>query len=251
MLQRLAFGDIEVIDVERYRHVAEAARLLAAARALDLRFAMVEAGGPGEDEARLINLAFWHPDGVAEVLDEPYLTLDQVAHNVWHVAAARALGEEATRVEGLLLAEAVASAFDVYLIGRLLGHEPEAPLLETQVPAMSDAAGAAGRSDAEVAAMFEGFAAAPEESFGQLTQLLFATGRALVDAPDPDAAAEVLRHSRTQPLGCLLHHYELPTWVLFARAYGTEGHAPAAAALAENIERSSDPVTLLCDAWLP
>ena len=38
--------------------------------------------------------------------------------------------------EGFLLGESIASAFDMYLVGRLLGHSPDASFLETQVPAM-------------------------------------------------------------------------------------------------------------------
>ena len=66
---------------------------------------------------------------------------DVVAHAAWHYLAARALAPAAGRslsVDALFLGEAIASAFDVYLVGRLLGHAPRSTFLETQVPAMAE-----------------------------------------------------------------------------------------------------------------
>ena len=68
----------------------------------------------------------------------------------------------AQSAEALFLGEAIASAFDVYLVGRLLGHAPDSSFLETQVPAMAEAAQAAGLPDEELEAMLDGIAADPE-----------------------------------------------------------------------------------------
>lgn len=250
VLNRLPLSDVEIVDLDLYRHVAELEMLLAFAKNHDLTFATVDEEGPAEDEARLLNLAFWHPGGVAEILDEPYLTADQLAHNAWHAAAEVALGPGAKTTEGLLLAEAVASAFDVYLVGRLVGHHPDAPFLESQVPAMRDAALAAGRSEEEVEALITRFVDAPETSFGQLWALLFDVSRALAKAEDAEAAAAVLRARRDAPLAPLLHHYELPTWILFARAYAEGSTAASVVAAEKAIRDADDPVRWLCDNWL-
>ena len=42
---------------------------------------------------------------------------------------------------------AIASAFDVYLVGRLLGHAPASAFLASQVPAMAETASAAALSE--------------------------------------------------------------------------------------------------------
>jgi len=250
VLNRVPLSEIELVDLDLYGHVAEIEMLLAFAKKQGITFATVDEDGPAEDEARLLNLAFWHPGGVAEILDEPYLTADQLAHNTWHVAAEAALGDGAKTIAGLLLAEAVASAFDVYLVGRLVGHHPDAPFLESQVPAMRDAALAAGRSEAEIEALVTRFVDTPEASFGELWALLYDVSLALVRAGDADAAATILRERRDDPLAALLHHYELPTWVLFARAYGEGDTSPSVNAAETAIRNADDPVRWLRDHWL-
>lgn len=250
MLNRLSLDEVEVVDLDLYRHVAEVEWLLTFARERGLTFATVDPDGPAEDEARVLNLAFWRPGDVAEILDEPYLTADQLAHNTWHAAAERALGPAARTAPGLLLAEAVASAFDVYLVGRLIGHHPDAPMLESQVPAMRDSATAAGLDEDEIEAMLTRFVDAPEASFGALWSLLYDVGLALAEAKDAEAAAEVLHRHRDAPLGALLHHYELPTWVLFARAYADAGDASSVASVVTALREAGDPVRWLCESWL-
>src|SRR5690606_16237291 len=161
-------------------------------------------------------------------------------HGAWHLAVADHLGTQAHTAAGMLLAESIASAFDLYLVGRLLGHAEEASLLETQVPAMREAAEAAGLDAPGFEALLEHAHEAPEASFEALRVLLYDVTRGLVAAPDADAAAEVLE--RPDPLAPLLHHYELPTWVLFARAYGKPGATDQVEALDAALRAAADPV---------
>ena len=63
-----------------------------------------------------------------------------VCHAAWHHVARKHFPAGPLSADAMFLGEAVASAFDLYLVGRLLRHVPDAEFLETQVPAMTDVA---------------------------------------------------------------------------------------------------------------
>lgn len=225
-LERRSLERLELVDADSFRHVELWGRLVAAVRASGTTFLVP---GPRQrlswDRATFLNHVYWGGD--ADVLTHPELAADVVAHVGWHAAVASALGPSARSRAGLLLAESVASAFDVYLVGRLLGNAPEAAFLETQVPAMTEAALEAGAAEADVERLLEAMAAEPERAFTSLRRLLFDTSLALVEAGDVDAAQAALEGADAHPLACLLHHFALPTWILFARAYGVGDEGPA------------------------
>lgn len=251
-LVRRTLDDITIEDASTLRHVGVYAALVLRLRRDGLCFAVPASDElANEDATRLLNLAFWHPGGVAEILPEPALTADQLAHNAWHHVAATALGAASRSAAGLLLAESVASAFDVYLVGRLLGHVPDAPFLESQVPAMAEAADAAGLDEAGFEALLGQMSAEPERAFEALRSLLYDVALGLVGCRDADEAAAVLAQHAERPFAALLHHYELPTWVLFARAYA-EPDAPTAAAEEADaaLRAAPDPLAWLEDNWI-
>lgn len=241
MLPRLTLDDIEIEDERAYAHIAVYGSLRAYLARRAPSFAIAE----GEDRARLLNLAFWRPGDVAEILDEPFLAADQLAHSAWHLAVADHLGDQAQTPEGLLLAESIASAFDLYLIGRLLGRAEPASILETQVPTMREAAEAAGLEAEDFGALLEGAYEAPEATFEGLRVLLFDTTRDLVAAAGADEAAAVLERRGRGPLAPILHHYELPTWILFVHAHGRTGPSDRVVALDEALRAAADPVAEL------
>src|SRR5262249_58588910 len=110
------------------------------------------------------------------VRGEDGVPADVVAHAAWHHLAAKALADSAgssLSAEASYLGEAIASAFDVYLVGRLLGHAPNSSFLATQVPAMADSASAAGLSEDGFDALLQEIAEAPERAFEDLRQLIF------------------------------------------------------------------------------
>jgi hypothetical protein len=148
------------------------------------------------------------------VLTSRAIAADVVMHVAWHELAKKHL------VPGVLsdlLGESIASAFDLYLVGRLLGHSPESSFLESQVPQMADAASESGLDEAEFEALLGRAAEAPEKSFEQLRELLFDASRALLEVDSPSAGLEVLERFDDHPFAPILHHYELTTWVLRAR----------------------------------
>lgn len=239
--------DLTIEDERSMSHVAVYAELRRWLRGAGVRFAVMD--GPRSDHALVLNLAFWRPGDLAEVLADDVITADQLAHNAWHALAAAKLGEGARSVAGLLLAEATASAFDIYLVGRLLGHAPDSDFLTSQVPAMADAALDAGLDEAGFESLLERASAEPEAAFEELRQLLFDTATALFAASDVSEAAEVLQSAEKHPFAALLHHYELSTWVLFARCYG-RGDEQAAIEVDRALRAADDSIAWLEENWL-
>jgi hypothetical protein len=116
----------------------------------------------------------------------------------------------------------VASAFDVYLVGRLLGHAPRSTFLETQVPAMAEAADAAGLGEDDFERLLQGIADDPDRAFTDLRELLFDATSALFACAGAEEAHAALAAFDTHRFTSLLHRYELSNWVLYARAHGDD-----------------------------
>ena len=231
-LQTRTIDELVIEDERSFRHVGLYADLKEILRRDAYRFRVLpEALSRRWDRALFLNLTYWGagPEVGGDVLDREELPADVVAHAAWHHLAARALGGGEAGVQSadaLFLGEAIASAFDVYLVGRLLGHAPESSFLETQVPAMADAADAAGLSEKSFEALLDGIARNPEAAFEDLRALLVDATRALVACENADEALVALAPFDARRFGPLLHRYELSNWVLYARAYGSRAMVP-------------------------
>ncbi len=213
-MERVGLAELTIEDESSFRHVSLVADLT---RTLELSGARFLVPPRGEiapwDRALLLNLLFWEP-GLCDVLPSRDLPADVVAHVAWHQLADSRV---ATSVEAHLLAESIASAFDLYLVGRTLGHSPDSSFLATQVPRMAEAAEGAGMDEQAFEKWLSGVAAEPEMAFEKMRELLFDASLALIPAMPPERAAEILTAFDEHPMSALLHHYELPTWVLRAR----------------------------------
>lgn len=230
-LETRTLDGLEIADERSFRHVRLYADLKQVVRQAQLGFRILPAAGVASwDRALLLNLTYWHPDAGGDVLVDDIIPADVVAHVAWHHLSARALSSNGapTSVGALFMGEAIASAFDLYLVGRLLGHAPDSSFLETQVPAMKDVAEGAGLDDAAFESLLQDVAAAPERAFTDLRALLFDASVALYESADVDAAFAVLSRLDTHRFAALLHRYELSNWVLYARAYGRRSDPSAA-----------------------
>jgi hypothetical protein len=245
-----------VIDDEgSFRHVALYEDLKEVLQRAKYRFRVLpEAKASQWDRALLLNLGFWSADEGGDVLVDDHLAADVVAHAAWHRLAATALAPpkaKAPSPASLFLGESIASAFDLYLVGRLLGHAPKSTFLETQVGAMAEAAQAAGATAKEFESLLGGVAADPEGAFADLQALLDRASNALFacsSAEEGLAALTALEDHRFAPL---LHHYELSSWVLYARAYGTEEASdPRTAEVTKSLRAAKDPLAWLVDTWV-
>jgi hypothetical protein len=244
--------DLVIDDEASFRHVGLYADLKEVLRRDGYVFRVLPASSEGRwDRALLLNLTFWASGGGGDVLVEDRIAADVVAHVAWHHLASRALPSPPS-AEALFLGEAIASAFDVYLVGRLLGHAPRSTFLATQVPAMGEAAGATGLSADGFEVLLERIAGDPERAFAELRELLYDATSALHACASASDALTVLARFDGHPFAALLHRYELSNWVLYARAYASRGTGPDERTLAVDraLRTEADPLTWLTKAWL-
>ena len=259
----LTLDELQIDDERSFKHVALYDALKQALRRDGYRFQVMEPGrGASWDRALFLNLTFWDGGEQGDVLVDDHLDADVVAHVAWHHLAYKALEAKekgaARTVPATLLAESIASAFDLYLVGRLLGHAPEASFLETQVPAMAEVAAAAGLRDDEFEALLEEVAADPDRAFEDLRALLFDVSTTLLGCVGVREAAEALARFEGHRFAPLLHHYELSNWILSARTLAARsGEADAraagsgaAGAVDEELRRAPVALDWLEAAWL-
>jgi hypothetical protein len=196
------------------------------------RFLIPEAGQQASwDRALFLNLTYWNAEAGADVLCDGHIPADVVAHVAWHELATRQIARAAGRPRrpssaGLFFAESIASAFDLYLVGRLLPRAPESDFLATQVPLMAECADDAGIPETGFAALLEEITRAPERAFEDLRALLFDAASALVGCETATAAQAALEELAGHRFAPLLHHYQLSNWILYARAYGDRSSDP-------------------------
>jgi len=217
------------------------------------KFRCLPGGSTGRwDRALFLNLTFWG-GGDGDILVDRILPADVVAHVAWHHVTRRALGKigAARSADAMFFGEAIASAYDIYLIGRLLGRAGRSSFLETQVSGMAEAASAAGRSAREFSAMLQSVAEDPDQAFEDLRALLFSASTSLLAAQTAETAhARLCRYDRHR-FAPLLLHYELSTWILYARAYAAEAllPVPKIRALDRRLRRSASSVETLMRDW--
>ncbi len=246
-LSLVPLSALDVRDERAFRHVAlyGALKQLLVADGVRLRVPALGESEPSWDRAVFLNLTFWSAEAGGDVLTERSIDADVVAHIAWHHAARKAM--PADSVDAHLLGEAIASAFDLYLIGRTLGRGPASGFLETQVPAMAEVADAAGLDAEGFEALLGSVVASPDAAFEDLRALLFDVTRALVPVSGVDAALLALAPFASHRFAPLLHHFELSNWVLYARALGEAARAPDPVALAVDADLRAAPESL---AWL-
>jgi hypothetical protein len=201
------------------------------------RFLIPEAGQQASwDRALFLNLTYWSVEAGADVLCDDHIPADVVAHVAWHELATRQIARarprprdglrEAPSSAGLFFAESIASAFDLYLVGRLLPRAADSDFLATQVPLMAECADNAGLPEAGFAALLEEVTGAQERAFEDLRALLFDAACALLASETATAANAVLEQLAGHRFAPLLHHYQLSNWILYSRAYAGRSSEP-------------------------
>jgi hypothetical protein len=226
-LRSASLDEVTIDDEAAFVAVALYPRLRDVLRAGGHRFLIPTAGSPASwDRALFLNLTFWNGADAAEVLSDDRVAADVVAHAAWHrVVSDRLPGSAGRRpsADGMLFGEAIASAFDLYLVGRLLTEAPGCDFIDSQVPIMGEAAQEAGLSEADFAALLTAVCGDPEQAFEDLRRLLLAAATALLRCGGAIEAQGVLEALGGHRFASLLHHYQLSNWILYARAYGEFG----------------------------
>jgi hypothetical protein len=231
-LGRKRLDDLVIDDESSFAHIGLYGELKEVLQRSNYEFRIFQGQSTGRwDRGLLLNLTYWGANEGGDVLVDDHVPADVVTHVGWHHLASGALspraGEPAT-AEALFFAEAIASAFDLYLVGRLVGHSPGSPFLETHVAGMADTADAAGLSESDFEALLTGVAADPDRAFEDLRELLFDATTALARCRGADDALAVLEGLHERRFSPLLHGYELSNWVLYARAYASAALGPDA-----------------------
>ncbi|NUP04992.1 MAG: hypothetical protein HOW73_02910 [Polyangiaceae bacterium] len=251
-LFRASLEDLEIEDEPSFRHVALYEDLKRVVSAMGQTFLVPPEGEwLGWDRAVLLNLLFWEP-GTTDVLSSRCIDADVVMHVAWHELANRNLP---ACVEAHLLGESIASAFDLYLIGRLLGHSPSSTFLESQVVRMSEAASDEGLDEDAFQTLLTGVSKEPERAFELLRELLFDASRALLPAATPEQGLRALEAFDDHPYRPLLHHYEISSWVMRSRIDAAKSQWPADASkraleVDEALRSTGDAVAWLERTWL-
>jgi hypothetical protein len=249
-LHSASLDDLTIDDRSAFTAVALYLRLEDFLRRSGHRFLIPETDEAlSWDRALFLNLTYWNAEAGGDVLTEARLPADVVAHAAWHELCARQLAPSPATggpasAEALFFGESIASAFDLYLVGRLLPRAPDCDFITTQVPIMTECAAEAGLPEAAFAALLEEVARQPERAFEDLRALLLDAALALAacrTAPEAQAALEALTGRRFAPL---LHHYQLSNWILYARAYAPGRAAPDAAVRAVDRQLREAPVSL-------
>jgi hypothetical protein len=221
--------DTLVIDDEAaFSSLSLYARLKEVVRRSGHRFLLPSAGAPASwDRALFLNFTYWNGEAGADVLCDEHLPADVVTHVAWHHIASTRLGAAgaARTASAMLFGEAIASAFDLYMLGRLWQEAPDCEFVTTQVPIISEAAQDAGMTDDDFATLMTDIAQQPARAFEDLRALLFDATTALCACPDAETAQLALERFAGHRLAPLLHHYQLSNWILYTRAYATD--APA------------------------
>jgi hypothetical protein len=253
--ERRTIDELTIGDEASFRHVALYADLKEVLRRARYPFRLLPKSRPARvDRALLLNLTFWAADAGGDVLVDEHAQADEIAHAAWHHLAARALAPPAggrPTVDALFLGEAIASAFDVYLVGRLLGHAQRSTFLETQVPAMAEAAQAAGLSEADFERLLREMADSPDRAFLELRALLSDATAALFACSSGEQAYAALSSFDGRRFSALLHRYELSNWVLYARAYGGESDPdPRVRAVDHALREEAAPLEWLAARWI-
>jgi hypothetical protein len=199
-------------------------------------------------------LTFWGAEAGGDVLVDDHIDADVVAHAAWHHLAARATAPgqgERPSVDALFLAEAIASAFDVYLVGRLLERASQSTFLEAKVSAMAEAAESAGLGEDDFERVLQGIAADPDRAFVDLRELLSDATAALFACRGAEEGYAALAAFDRHRFASLLHHYELSNWVLYASAYGGDGAAGGRArAIDRSLREEAAPLDWLAAQWV-
>ena len=254
-LRTLTLDELTIDDEGSFRGVALYHRLKEALRAAGHRFKVAAAGENASwDRALFLNLTFWSPSEEASVLVDDHISPDVIAHTALHHVVGRALtrASAGSSPAALLFAEAIASAFDLYLVGRLLTLAPDSEFITSQLPIMAEAAEQAGLDESGAARLFDGVAAAPERAFEDLRALLVDVGAALYACADADAAHVALERFAGHRFAPLLHHFQLSNWILYARACAgaPRDDGDAVGGLDEALRASPDSLAWLEARWL-
>lgn len=251
-LRRVHLEDLTITDEPAFEAIATYAKLKRSLQDGRYPFLLPTSGTRFSwDRALFLNLTFWNGQQGADVMMDEFISADQVAHVAWHQIVnrrlAEAVGETVPSPSSLFLGESIASAFDLYLLGKLLRSAPGCDFITTQVPIISEAAEEAGLPEIGFSNLLEGIAGDPERAFEDMRALLMDLTQALQPARSAEEAQAVIEDHEGHRFAPLIHHYQISNWLLYARAYSAAAPALEAEVARVDAALREAPSSL---AWL-
>jgi hypothetical protein len=254
-LRTTSLDELVIDDEPAFASLPLYARLKEAVRKSGHRFLLPAGGAPTSwDRALFLNLTYWNGEAGSDVLCDEHVAADVVTHIAWHHIAGTRLGAAGAggTASAMLFGESIASAFDLYMMGRLWREAPDSEFVTTQVPIISEAAQDAGMSDDDFAALMTDVSDHPARAFEDLRALLFDAATALHACRDANQAQLALDRLDGHRLAPLLHHYQLSNWILYARAYAKS--APALDEIVRGFDQTlraaPDSLAWLSENWV-
>ena len=166
--------------------------------------------------ARIVNLLEWESHAYHEFLDGEGIFADQVVHVAIHQAVDKMTGGR--HPENMLLAEALASSSDVYLIGQLSRAGCETDFLAETLESLGSYFEMYGEGESQLAAFLEQVLARPFETMVAVSDYLYEFCMPLLYPDSVSEMAAQLRELERQPFYPLIHHYNTTNWILTIRA---------------------------------
>ena len=256
-LLALSIDELIIEDEPSFSSIELYPRLKAVLRRAGHRFYVPADGEAASwDRTVFLNLTYWGGPQSGDVLCDAHIPADVIAHTAWHHLAGEAIQAEGDggrpSAAGLLFGEAIASAFDLYLVGHLLARAPQSDFIVSQMPIMAEVAENAGLSPREFGALMEGVSREPDRAFEDLRALLLDVSTSLLRATDAPAAQLALERFEGHRFAPLLHHYQLSNWILYARAYsdGPSAQDGRVAALDATLRAAPSSLAWLATHWL-
>jgi hypothetical protein len=173
------------------------------------RFAVI---AEGRGMARLLNLLCWDAASGTEFLDDQEMPADQAIHMAIHQVIERDLGS--TTPEHMLLAETIASASDLYLLGKLAKAGEETAFVTETMESFSFYYETYAAKAEHLETLLQAVLTSPFMAMSQVADFLFETGLLLFQ---PLSNAEALRACTAHAFYPLIHHYNITNWIMAIR----------------------------------
>lgn len=224
-MAELSIDRLPIVETDNYRRAD--IRLLECSiellRAHRVAFVAME---NGNGLARLVNLLFWRAGERREYVDGSALYADQVIHLALHQLVDTLVSRSHPR--GSLFAECLASASDVYLLGKLMGGGEETDFLRDTLASFGTYYEMYAHGEGDLERIIRQLRDDPFAAMTGLASFLEFFCLTLLESDTGEEARQKLLPLTTHRFYPLVHHYHTANWVLSLRNRFTGAAPPPA-----------------------
>ncbi len=171
--------------------------------------------------SRLMNLLYWRAEAKREYVDGESVYADQVVHFALHQLVATRVSANHPRVD--LFAECLASAADVYLMGKLIQAGIESEFMQETLTSFGAYYEMYAQDERHFQRLLEQTGETPFTSMLELIDYLERFCLVLLKPGEADAAQAELLPMTAHFFYPLVHHYHVANWVLTLRDRRSDG----------------------------